>query len=161
MLRNDGGLAPGTGGGVTVGVYKKGVRRIFSYGTAAPNSIFEIGSITKTFTGLLLAQMEYQKVVTLDEPVRLLLPTNTVAKPTGEEIRLSDLATHRSGLPAMPSNLPAGDTTHQFVDYRVADLYAYIATHGVQMKLDSPFAYSNLGFSILGQALANRAGVDN
>jgi CubicO group peptidase (beta-lactamase class C family) len=65
-----GALAPGTHGGVTVGVSEHGVRRVFSYGTAAPDSIFEIGSITKTFTGLLLARMAEQGKVKFDEPVR-------------------------------------------------------------------------------------------
>src|SRR5579884_853703 len=51
-----GALAPGTGGGVSIGVLKHGSRRVFAYGTAKPDSIYEIGSITKTFTGLLLAR---------------------------------------------------------------------------------------------------------
>ena len=50
-----------------------GERRIFTYGTARPDSIFEIRSITKTFTGLILAQMVVQKQVKLNEPVRALL----------------------------------------------------------------------------------------
>jgi CubicO group peptidase (beta-lactamase class C family) len=69
-----GPLAPQTHGGVTIGVLQPSVRRIFSYGTAQPDSVFEIGSITKTFTGLILAQMVEQGKVQLDEPVRDLLP---------------------------------------------------------------------------------------
>ena len=76
-----GDLAPGTGAGVTIGVVQHGVRRIFAYGTMKPDALFEIGSITKTFTGLLLAQMVEQKKVRLDEPVRALLPPGTVAAP--------------------------------------------------------------------------------
>jgi len=52
MLRT-GGLRPGTGGGTAIGVYKQGLRRLMAYGTASSISIFEIGSITKTFTGIL------------------------------------------------------------------------------------------------------------
>ena len=69
-----------------------------------PDSIFEIGSITKTFTGLVLARMVEQGKVRLDEPVRELLPPGTVAKPPGREITLLDLATQHSGLPQMPDN---------------------------------------------------------
>ncbi len=57
VLKHD--LAPvlGAGTGVTVGVWKHGERRVFAYGTAKPDSIFQIASITKTFTGLALAQL--------------------------------------------------------------------------------------------------------
>ena len=58
-LKN-GELAPATGVGVTIGVVRAGVKRVFSYGAAKPDSIFEIGSTTKTFTGLMLAQMVAQ-----------------------------------------------------------------------------------------------------
>jgi serine-type D-Ala-D-Ala carboxypeptidase/endopeptidase len=92
-------LSKDTGGGLVIGVLDHGRRRIFTYGTARADSIFEIGSITKTFTGLVLAQMVAQKKVTLDESVRELLPAGFVAKPVGPEITLLDLATHHSGLP--------------------------------------------------------------
>lgn len=78
------------GGGLVVGVMDHGDRRIFAYGTAKPDSIFEIGSISKTFTGLVLAQMVVQKKVTLDTPIRTLLPEGWVAKPAGTEITLVD-----------------------------------------------------------------------
>ncbi len=148
------------GGGMVIGVYRHGSRRVMTWGIAKEDSLFEIGSITKTFTGLLLAQMALERKVTLDEPVRLLLPENTVKKPrTGDEITLVDLATHRSGLPGMPDNLRGSDTTQKFVDYRPADLYNYLANHGVRKPDEVEFAYSNLGFSVLGEALANSAGV--
>ena len=101
---SSGALAPSTGAGVTIGIVDHGETRVFAYGTAKPDSIFEIGSITKTFTGLLLAQMVQQGEVKFDEPVRELLPAGTVAKPAGSEITLLDLATQHSGLPRMPDN---------------------------------------------------------
>ncbi len=84
-----GALSPETSGGVAIGLLRNGVRRVFAYGTAKPDSIFEIGSITKTFTGLVLAQLVVQGRVRLDEPVRELLPTGTVEKPQGAEITCS------------------------------------------------------------------------
>ncbi len=65
-----GDFAPGTGAGMAVGVWKHGERRIFTYGAAKSDSVFEIGSITKTFTSLLLARLAEEGEVHLDEPVR-------------------------------------------------------------------------------------------
>lgn len=153
-----GALAPETGAGAVIGVVQHGVLRIFTYGTAKPDSIFEVGSISKTFTGLILAQLVTQGKVTLREPVRVLLPAGTVPRPSGNEISLLDLATHRSGLPRMPNNLKPADRANPFADYRAADLYAFLSKHGVAKPANTSFTYSNLGYSLLGQALANRAG---
>lgn len=153
----EGALAPDTGGGVAIGVVQHGTRRVFVYGPAKEGSIFEIGSISKTFTGLILAQMVERHKVKLDEPVRELLPDGTVAKPDGAEITLLDLATQHSGLPRMPDNFHPADPLHPYADYRPANLYGFIARHGVQKPADSGFNYSNLGLGLLGQALANRS----
>lgn len=147
--------------GIVVGVVKHGERRIVAYGTAQPDSIYQIGSITKTFTGLLLAQMAVEGRVRLDEPLRAFLPSGTVAKSGGSEITLLDLATHHSGLAPMPDDfndrrfptVAAG-----FAGYRPVDLRASIARHGVGREAAPPFVYSNWGFSLLGAALAARAG---
>jgi CubicO group peptidase (beta-lactamase class C family) len=156
-----GALAPGTHGGVTIGVVQHGVRRIWSYGTAKDDSVYEIGSISKTFTATILATMVERKMVTLDEPVRELLPPGTVEKPaSGAEIRLIDLSDQHSGLPRMPSNFAPKDPANPYADYDAGLLYAYIGKQGVALPANAPFGYSNLGVGLLGQALANRAGVD-
>jgi CubicO group peptidase (beta-lactamase class C family) len=154
-----GALSAQTSAGVTIGVVQGGVRRVFSYGTAKTDSLFEIGSITKTFTGLILAQMIEQGRVRLDQPVRELLPPGTVARPEGREIALLDLVTQHSGLPRMPDNFSPADPDNPYVDYRAADLYRFVADHGVARPKDATFLYSNLGLGLLGQALSNRAGV--
>jgi D-alanyl-D-alanine-carboxypeptidase/D-alanyl-D-alanine-endopeptidase len=152
-----GALAPSTHTGVTIGVVQHSVRRIFTYGPAKPDSVFEIGSITKTFTALILAQMVEQQKVRLNEPVRDLLPPNTVPKPTGPEITLLDLSDQHSGLPRMPDNFSPADPNNPYADYDAAHLYAYIAKHGLALPANAPFGYSNLGVGLLGQALSNRA----
>jgi CubicO group peptidase (beta-lactamase class C family) len=156
---HDGALAPATGGGAAIGVVQHGTRRIFVYGAAQEDSIFEIGSISKTFTGLILAQMVAQHKVKLDDPVRELLPPGTAAKPEGAEITLLDLATQHSGLPRMPDNFHPADVQDPYADYRPANLYEFVAKHGVSKPANTEFLYSNLGLGLLGQALANRAGM--
>ncbi len=154
-------LAPTTGIGVSIGVVVHGVSRVFNYGAARPDSIFEIGSTTKTFTGLMLAQMTVQGKARLDEPVRELLPPGTVAKPDGTEIALLDLVTRRSGLPRFPTNMDFNVTENPYANYHAADLYAFLSVNGVAKvnQAGGLAAYSDLGFGLLGQALANRAGI--
>ena len=153
-LRRQGAFARG---GVSIGIVTRGVRRVFAYGAAKPDSIFEIGSVTKTFTALALAQMVQEGLVTLHEPVRELLPRGTADKPDGQEITLLDLATHHSGLPRMPSGFYRKKEDDPFADFHVADLYDYMARHGVKKPADVSFDYSNLAVGLLGQVLADRA----
>jgi CubicO group peptidase (beta-lactamase class C family) len=144
---------------LVVGVFDHGEHKTFAYGTAKVDSIFEIGSITKTFTGLLLAQMVQQHEVTLRDPLREMLPSGTVSKPaSGPEITLLDLATQHSGLPRLPSNLNATTMADPYANYTVKDLYAFLAKQGVGRPEKTEFLYSNLGFGLLGQALADKAG---
>jgi len=128
-----------------------------TYGAAKPDSLFEIGSISKTFTGLLLAQMAVAGKLDLRDPVRDLLPPGAAAAPTGFEITLLDLATHHSGLPRMPDNAGPGNQRETYTNYRAADLYDFIKRHGVGKPSDPQFVYSNIGFAVLGAALANCA----
>jgi len=153
-----GPLSPATSVGVAVGVVRNGVPRVFAWGSATADSIFEIGSITKTFTGLVLAQMVAQGKVKLDQPVRELLPPGTVARPQGAQITLLDLVTQHSGLPQLPDNLAPADPDNPYSDYRALNLYQFLAGHGVEKPADAQFIYSNLGLGLLGQALADRAG---
>ena len=94
----------------------------------------------------------------LDDPVRTLLPQGMVAKPDGAEITLVDLATQHSGLPRMPSNFNPKDMKNPYADYTPADLNAFLAKQGVGKPAKTGFLYSNLGFGLLGQALAEHAG---
>lgn len=153
-----GALAASTSGGITIGVVQHGERRVFSFGTAKPDSIFEIGSISKTFTGLILAQMVEQKLVKLDAPVRQLLPAGAVAKRQGAEITLLDLTTQHSGLPRMPDNFKPTNPDNPYADYGATNLYQYLSGHGLEKEGTPKFLYSNLGVGLLGQALADRAG---
>jgi CubicO group peptidase (beta-lactamase class C family) len=157
--RRDGPLAPGAGGGVAVGIYERGRRHVFTYGAAAPDSLFQIGSATKPFTGVLLADMVERGTVSLQDPVRALLPAAGFGRPSGPEITLLDLVTHRSGLPGMPPRFRASDP-NPAADFGAADLYALLRTRSLEKARHEPYRYSNVGFGLLGHALSLRAGVD-
>lgn len=154
-LLGKGLLQPGVG--LAIGVLEHGTRRIFTYGDAKEDSIFEIGSVGKTFTGLLLAQMVEQGRTELGEPVRELLPPGTVTRPGRKEITLLDLVTHHSGLPRMPDHFEPANHDNPFADFTTDKLYEYLRAHGVGREGKTGFVYSNLGFGLLGQALAVRA----
>ncbi len=122
---------------------------------------FEIGSITKTFTGVMLADMVVRGEVKLDDPVRLYLPESVkVPAFEGREITLVDLATHTSGLPRMPSNFRPKDGSNPYVDYSVDNLYEFLSSHELRRRPGSKMVYSNLGVGLLGHVLGRRTGKD-
>lgn len=151
-------LAPGKNIGVSIGVVTKTGRRVFALGAAKSDSLFEIGSITKTFTGLVLAQLIEQGKVKTDTPVRELLPAGVAVKPAGAEITLLDLVTQHSGMPRMPTNFAPSDPNNPYADYGASQLEAFIAQTGVAKPSDARFLYSNVGLGLLGHALSRAAG---
>lgn len=155
--------------GIVVGTFGPEGRRIVSHGRfgafyARPvdgDTVFEIGSITKTFTTLLLAEMAGRGEVGLDDPVAKYLPeTVTVPERGGRQITLTDLATHTSGLPRLPGNLEPADLENPYADYTVEQLYAFLSDYALPRDIGSQYEYSNLGMGLLGHALARHADTD-
>ena len=152
--------------GLIVGVIEPGGSRVVAAaGIARPGvpvtteTLFEIGSITKAFTGLLLAEMVGRGEARLDQPVSELLPAGTVI-PTrsGIAITLGHLSSQVSGLPRMPDNIDPADPSDPYADYAVAQMYAFLAGHTLRRDPGAQYEYSNLGVGLLGHALALRAG---
>ncbi|MBT1157581.1 serine hydrolase [Aminobacter anthyllidis] len=125
------------------------------------NTLYEIGSITKVFTGLLLAEMAASGEVGLDDPLANYMPEGvTVPERAGKVITLADLATHRSSLPSLPDDLIPPDTLNPYATYTTEQLYRFLSRYQLPRDIGADFEYSNTGFGLLGQALARRAGVD-
>lgn len=122
------------------------------------DTVFEIGSVTKVFTALLLADMVLRREAALDEPVAALLPAGTRVPERVTPITLLDLATHTSGLPRVAGNSRPGDPAQPYADYSVGQMRAFLAAHELRHQPGTRFEYSNLGFGLLGHALAARAG---
>ena len=157
------------GVGIVVGVIEPRGRRVVAYGAlnqgdARPlngDTIFEIGSVTKVFTSLLLADMVQRREVALSDPVAKFLPADVkVPERSGRVITLVDLSTHTSGLPRLPSNLQPKDSANPYADYTVEQLYQFLSTYQLTRDIGSEFEYSNLGGGLLGLALARRAGMN-
>ncbi|MBL4839056.1 MAG: serine hydrolase [Kordiimonadaceae bacterium] len=156
----------GNGVGYVVGIIDGAESKIITHGQArktssnAPtkDSLFEIGSITKTFTGLLLADMVLKGEVSLDDTVVSLLPEGVrIPSYKGKEITLLDLATHTSALPRLPSNFVPKDDSNPYAGYTVEILYAFLASYELTREIGEKVEYSNLGMGLLGHALANKA----
>jgi CubicO group peptidase (beta-lactamase class C family) len=157
------------GVGIVVGVIDEHGRRIVAYGKLNQgderplngDTIFEIGSVTKVFTSLVLADMVQRGEVALSDPVAKFLPANVkVPERGGRVITLVDLSTHRSGLPRMPSNFQPKDPANPYADYTVEQLYQFLSGYPLTRDIGSQFEYSNVGGGLLGLALARRAGTD-
>jgi CubicO group peptidase (beta-lactamase class C family) len=155
--------------GIVVGVIEPSGRRIIAYGSrvkgdAQPvdgDTVFEIGSITKVFTSLLLADAVQRGEVVLGDPITKFLPAGTkVPGRGGHAITLQDLATHTSGLPRMPDNFQPKDPANPYADYSVAQLYQFLSTYQLPRDPGTQYEYSNLGGGLLGHLLARRAGMD-
>lgn len=158
------------GVGMVAGIVDAARSRVIAHGSFSAtdprpvdgDTMFEIASITKVFTALLLADMVLHDEVRLDQPVADLLPPNArIPQRSGRRITLADLSTHTSGLPRMPANFePAADPADPYVGYTEARLYDFLADHELVRDIGASFEYSNLGVALLGQALAHRAGLD-
>ena len=118
------------------------------------DTVYEIGSITKTFTATLLAQKVLAGELSLDTPVAKLLPGFTVPSRGGKEITLGDIATQHSGLPRLPTNMAPKDIANPYADYDAAKLKAFLAGYALPRDPGASYEYSNLGFGLLGFALA-------
>jgi CubicO group peptidase (beta-lactamase class C family) len=149
--------------GIVVGVIEPDGRRVIAYGNLATgdartpdgDTIFEIGSVTKIFTSLLLADMVIRKEVALDDPAAKYLPENVrMPERNGKSITLLDLSTHSSGLPPLPCNLKPD------ADYSMEDLYQFLSGYTLPRDPGSEYEYSNLGAGLLGHLLACRAGTN-
>lgn len=156
------------GVGIVVGLIDSNGRRIIAHGTfdqdnrpVDGDTLFEIGSVTKVFTSLLLADAVKRGEVSLDDPVAKYLPSSVkVPERNGRKITLADLATHTSGLPRLPLNMSPKDASNPYADYTVQQMYAFVSSYALPRDPGSMYEYSNLGGGLLGHVLALRAGTD-
>lgn len=154
--------------GAAVGVIDQRKIRFFFFGKksiydAEPiseNTIFEIGSITKVFTTLILMDMVTNGDVNLDEPIETYLPGIKIPEFQGKKISLRHLATHHSGLPSLPDNFNPKNPMNPYEDYSVDDLYHFLSHHTLQRAPGERFEYSNVGMGLVGHILSKKAGVE-
>ncbi len=151
--------------GIVIGMCDDNGTRFIAHGLTRPggapvneHTSFEIGSVTKLFTNILLADMVLRHEVELATPVSGLLPPGSVVPSwNGTPITLAQLATHRSGLPRLPDDLDTA-SADPYARYTPARLLAFLARHRLARPPGAVVEYSNLGAGLLGYALSLRAG---
>ena len=154
--------------GIVVGVVGPAGRRIVAYGPRAKgdsrpvdgNTVFEIGSMTKVFTALLLADAVQRGEVSLSDPIAKYLPATIKVPERGRAITLQDLSTHTSGLPRLPTNFEPKDMSNPYADYSVEQMYGFLSAYTLPRDVGATYEYSNFGAGLLGHLLARRAGMD-
>lgn len=161
-------ISPRADTGFVVGLITPAGERIIAMGKAGPagapaldrNTLFEICSITKTFTAALLGHMVEKGEVSLTDPLANFLPPAVrLPERNGKRITLLDLATHHSSLPPIPFNMNMGDMSNPYAAYTVPLLYEFLSGYQLAMDIGSQFVYSNLGFGLLGHALELKSGL--
>ncbi len=154
---------------IIVGIVDANGRRIISAGIksdnnpTAPdgNTLYELGSIGKLFTALIMAEMSLKGQLNYKDPVSKYLPKRVkIPSRNGKEISLLNLATHRAGLPRMPYNLDPKNPDNPTADYTIEQLYECVSNIELNRDIDSKWQYSNIGYGLLGHALIRASGKD-
>ncbi|MDF2193476.1 beta-lactamase family protein [Paraflavitalea sp. CAU 1676] len=160
-------VAAKRGKSIIVGIIDStGRRQVFAAGVLSDRdrrqpdgyTLYEIGSITKVFTSLLLADMSVKHQLNITDPISNYLPPNVKAPQlNGREITLLSLSTHRSGMPRFPYNVAPKDPDNPYADYTPARLYEYVSPFQPP-DIDTRWRYSNVAYGLLGLILEKITG---
>jgi len=162
-------LAKKNRAGIAIGVTQKGARTIVVSGVASrssqkpvtEDSLFELGSISKAITGVLLAEEVTRGEAALEMEVRQVLPKIKVPQVRGRPMQILDLATHRSGLPRIPANMSFMallNLSNPYAKYQSQHILTDLGQLPDRSD-DAPYDYSNYGFMLLGHLLAEQSGL--
>lgn len=150
---------------VVVGLYDAGRREIYGFGKGPGGkrpdgrTLYEIGSVTKVYTSLLLADAVQRREVAFDTELSELLPPGVTA-PTFDKrpITLHHLALHTSGLPRLPPSI-AAESADPYRSYDEDKLFADLTRTRLAAPPGARLAYSNYGSGLLGHVLGKKLGV--
>ncbi len=160
-------VSRGKVGAAVFGAYDQGDVAVYGYGRTRQDqpqepdgdTLFEIGSITKVFTAILVQRLAEQGKLDWEQPISNFLTELQFENESVGAITLRSLATHSSGLPRLPTNLSPGDSLDPYADYTWGDLSVFLSSFDPD-SLSSEYAYSNLGFGLLGSIAADAAQLD-
>lgn len=125
------------------------------------NSMYEVGSITKIFTSILLANLVEKNIIGLEDSIYHYLPDSLQANPNLRKITFKQLANHTSGLPCTPTDLEKSfkyNEKNPYANYNQKDLYHYLQNVQLLFEPGEDYAYSNLAFGLLGELINTISG---
>jgi len=154
---------------ISIGIINKGDVRTYNYGEIKkgkgqlPNmgTIYEIASISKTFTATLLAWYVNEGKLSLNDPITKYLPDSVAVNPALKDIKLVNLSNHTSGLPGLPSNFSAQkdyNDANPYKNYTRQMLFEYLKSCTLRSQPGVKYAYSNLAVGLLGIILERVTG---
>lgn len=150
--------------GFVIGIVKNGQSQIIEYGEKTKGSkvvpdadtLYELSSIGKIFTVILLSDIVQKGIVNLEDPVQEYLPQGIkMPVANGKPITLEHLATHTSGLPRDPDNFIPGP--NPYAGYSETQMYEFLIKHKLR-RSPGQFEYSSYGMALLGHLLARKMG---
>src|SRR4051812_36388508 len=142
-------------------VYSAGKLDNGTDGTVDGDTVFFIGSLTKTFTTLAFLDMVERGELKIDDPLAKYLPPSVkVPDYEGRQITLDDLATQSAGLPFNPDSMNGPDARADYEQFTAEKMYTFLSAYSLSRQPGTEFEYSNVGISLLGQALMRKAGKD-
>lgn len=154
--------------GLSVGIIYADKNSIYNYGETAKgngklpdaNTIFEIGSITKTFTATLLAYFVDQHKISLSDPITNYLPDSVAKNIVLKEVSVQMLSNHTSGLAGLPDNFFTEKTNqlNPYKNYTKEMLFTYLKDCKLKSKPGEVYAYSNMAVGLLGIILERISG---
>ncbi len=155
-------ISQGLNMSIAIAIIDQNGVRYFNFGKTSvkgkdvdENTIYEIGSITKVFTGILLAQQVLDVDLKLDDKINDYLPDEVKVPVMGEkEITFGNLTDHTSGLPRMPPNFDNFTSLNSYAEFTVNQMYEFISNYQPTRTVGSGFEYSNLAQGLLGHLLA-------
>ena len=154
------------GTGIVVGIVDPAGKRVLAYGTmgvgdtrpVGGDTVFDLGSVTKVFTALLLSEMAQRGEVALNDPAQKYLPPDVhLHTHGGNHVTLADLATHTAGFPSRPADLDPSDP-RQAHGYPADLLYQFLSSYVPTRDPGTHYQYSSVGYGLLGEVLARQAG---
>ncbi|MEO6305383.1 MAG: serine hydrolase domain-containing protein [Bacteroidia bacterium] len=151
--------------GISIGIIKNDTDFFYNYGETkrnnktlpTKNTLFEIGSITKTFCGIILAYAVSEGKIKLDDDIRKFLPGKYPNLETNKRfIQVKHLANHTSGLPRIPEDMHSQFNFDKLDPYKSYDrkmMLSYLKTVNLSTQPGTVCEYSNYGMALLGLIL--------